>query len=324
MVTLEDVATAAGVSRATVSRVVNGEKKVRLKTQQLVENTIAELGYSPNPAARALASSQSQTLGLVTTSYLGAFFGILMDNVQTEAELHNKQLLVTKGRGSAEKELSAIHKLYNMRCDGLILHVRALSDQQLIELAEQERSFVLLDRFVEGLEERCVFFDHQLASRLAAQHCIDKGHTKIACISGPESRYSSQFRRDGFLDAMQRANLTPTHCLSGEYDLPSGYRLTCQILKNDPPSAIYCCNEEMAVGALLAISEHGLHVPEDISLICYDSGERAEFVTPKITSLHFPITSMAKAATYQLIHSGSKNPIFEPEIIDRGSVLTLQ
>lgn len=97
MVTLEDVAAEAGVSRATVSRVVNGDSNVKAPTREKVERAIALLGYTPNPAARALASSQSNTLGLVTTSYRGGFFGALMDFVQTEAESHGKQLLVTQG-----------------------------------------------------------------------------------------------------------------------------------------------------------------------------------------------------------------------------------
>ncbi|MCL9781137.1 LacI family transcriptional regulator [Vibrio sp. S4M6] len=322
MATLEDVAAMAGVSRATVSRVINGESKVREKTKQLVEKAIADLGYTPNLAAKALASSKSHTLGLVTTSYLGAFFGSLMDNVQSEAESHHKQLLVMKGRGSAENELNAIHKLYNMNCDGLILHVRAINDEQILELDAQGREFTLLDRLVEGIGNKCISFDHHHASQLATHHCIDKGHTKIACISGPTSRSSSQRRRQGFLDTMDNEGLIPTHCLEGEYDLPSGYQLTCQILKSKA-TAIYCCNEEMAVGALLAISEHGLRVPNDISVICYDSGERANFVTPKLTSLHFPINAMARDATRRLVVPDSPIKTNIPTIIDRGSVRCL-
>ena len=320
MATLEDVAALAGVSRATVSRVVNGESKVRTKTKQIVEKAIAELGYAPNLAAKSLASNKSHTLGLVTTSYLGAFFGSLMDTVQSEADAHHKQLLVMKGCGSAENELNTIHKLYNMNCDGLILHVRAVSDTQLHALADKGKSFILLDRLVEGLEERCVAFDHRYASQLATEFCLHRGHTNIACISGPESRSSSQLRKQGFLDAMETAGLSPTLCLSGQYDLPSGYELTCEILQQNTSTAIYCCNEEMAVGALLAISEHGLRVPDDISIICYDSGFRAEFVTPKLTSLHFPINSMAKDATKKLLNADLKLLQDKPKIIDRGSV----
>ena len=154
MVTLEDVAVLAGVSRATVSRVVNGDTNVKSRTREKVEQAVAVLGYTPNPAARALASSQSNTLGLVTTSYRGGFFGALMDFVQTETESQGKQLLVTQGRDNADKEWLAIQRLYNLRCDGLILHVRFLSDERLHQLATAGRSFVLLDRMVPGLEAR--------------------------------------------------------------------------------------------------------------------------------------------------------------------------
>ncbi|MGF1727797.1 LacI family DNA-binding transcriptional regulator [Photobacterium nomapromontoriensis] len=320
MVTLENVAKHVGVSRATVSRVVNGDTKVKPETKQRIEQAIAELGYTPNPAARALASSQSQTLGLVTTSYLGGFFGMLMDNVQTEADKSHKQLLVTQGGGTADNELKAITKLYNMRCDGLVLHVRSITDEQLNALSKNH-AFILLDRVVKGLESRCVSFDHHLASHLATEFLIQHGHQNIACISGPQTRSSSQLRYQGFADTMAAAKLTPIECLSGHYDLPSGYNACCKLLKQtNRPSAIYCCNEEMALGALLAISEHGLRIPQDISLICYDSGERAAFVSPKLTSVHFPIAAMAKTATQLLIDPNLEYEKFEPTIIDRGSV----
>ncbi|WP_145495617.1 LacI family DNA-binding transcriptional regulator [Yersinia bercovieri] len=322
MVTLEDVAVLAGVSRATVSRVVNGDTNVKALTREKVEQAVAVLGYTPNPAARALASSQSHTLGLVTTSYRGGFFGALMDFVQTEAESQGKQLLVTQGRDNADKEWQAIQRLYNLRCDGLILHVRFLSDERLRQLAVADRSFVLLDRLVPGLEARCVTFDHRRASQMATQVLIDAGHRRIACISGSAQRHSSELRRQGFIDAMQSAGLTPIACVEGVYDLESGYQRADEIL-NQPhlPTAIYCCNEEMAIGALLAINKHHLQVPQDISLICYDSGERAPFVCPALTSLHFPIVGMAQFATQLLINPQTPPASFPPTIIMRDSVM---
>jgi alanine racemase len=323
MVTLEDVAALAGVSRATVSRVVNGDTNVKGQTREKVEKAVAQLGYTPNPAARALASSHSNTLGLVTTSYRGGFFGALMDFVQTEAESHGKQLLVTQGRNSAENEWQAIQRLFNLRCDGVILHVRFLSDDQLRQLAAEQRRFVLLDRLVPGLEAHCVTFDHQYASRMATQQLIDAGHRRIACISGPRDRPSSLLRLQGFEQAMQTAHIKPVACVEGLYDLESGYRCADQLLKMKTlPTAIYCCNEEMAIGALLAVNEHRLRVPQDISLICYDSGERAPFVRPALTSVHFPISEMAQYAARLLIDPATAPVSFAPTVISRDSIVT--
>lgn len=323
MVTLEDVAALAGVSRATVSRVVNGDTNVKGQTREKVEKAVAQLGYTPNPAARALASSHSNTLGLVTTSYRGGFFGALMDFVQTEAESHGKQLLVTQGRNSAENEWQAIQRLFNLRCDGVILHVRFLSDDQLRQLAAEQRRFVLLDRLVPGLEAHCVTFDHQYASRMATQQLIDAGHRHIACISGPRDRPSSLLRLQGFEQAMQAAHIKPVACAEGLYDLESGYRCADQLLKMKTlPTAIYCCNEEMAIGALLAVNEHRLRVPQDISLICYDSGERAPFVRPALTSVHFPISEMAQYAARLLIDPATPPVSFAPIVISRNSIVT--
>lgn len=320
MVTLEDVAANAGVSRATVSRVVNGDINVKAQTRSKVEAAIIELGYSPNPAARALASSQSNTIGLVTTSYRGGFFGALMDTVQSETELYGKQLLVTQGRSFAEKELSAIQRLYNLRCDGLVLHIRALPDETLRHLAGQGYKFIVLDREVPGLEEYCVVFDHRAASQLATRVFIDGGHTAIACLHGPGSRASSLLRRQGFLEAMEQAGLQPAAVLESEYDIPGGYQQASVLLKETQPTAIYCCNEEIAIGAMLAITERGLRIPQDISLICYDSGERAAFVRPALTSVHFPISEMARFATRKLLDENCVAETFAPLIIHRDSV----
>ncbi|MDX7986954.1 LacI family transcriptional regulator [Xenorhabdus sp. 12] len=320
MVTLEDVAAYAGVSRATVSRVVNGDKKVREATREKVERAIVELGYRPNLAARELASSQGNTLGLVTTSYRGGFFGALMDSIQTEAERHGKPLLVTQGRDSAENEWQAISHLHSLRCNGLILHVRSISDDKLRQLAQDGHAFVLLDRQVVGLEQRCVVFDHHKASYLATQALIEHGHRRIACVSGPLGRNPSQQRRRGFLDAMQNAGLQSIACLAGEYDLQSGYQQTRTILATSQPDAMFFCSEEMALGALLAITERGLSVPEDISIICYDSGERAAFIHPALTSVHFPITDMARFAVNLLLEPDVQHPEFIPRIIYRNSL----
>lgn len=326
MVTLEDVAAYAGVSRATVSRVVNGDQKVKAATREIVVRAIAMLGYSPHPAARALASSHSNTLGLVTTSYRGGFFGALMDVVQTEAESQGKQLVVTQGRDSEENEQQAISRLFGLRCDGLILHVRHITDERLRELAHNSNPFVLLDRLVPGLESRCVTFDHALASQLATQHLLDAGHRQIACISGPLARFSARLRWQGFTDAMEQAGIMPLATLEGNYRIDSGFSHTDTLLRQPVrPTAIFCCNEDMAMGALLAISEHRLRVPQDISLICYDSGERADFVRPALTSVHFPITDMAQFATRLLLDELSLDgellrQQFAPKIVSRDSV----
>lgn len=124
---------------------------------------------------------------------------------------------------------------------------------------------------------------------------------------------------------MQAANIEPVACLEGVYDLESGYHCADRLLRQAaPPSAIYCCNEEMAIGALLAINEHRLRVPQDISLICYDSGERAPFVRPALSSVHFPISEMAQYAARRLIDPATPTHRFEPTIINRDSIVTVR
>ena len=324
MVTLDDIAAYSGLSRATISRVVNGNNKVAKKTQQKVNNAIKELGYIPNTAARTLASNKSNIIGFVTTSYQGAFFGALLGSIQTFLEEQNKQLIVTRGRNSSENEEEAIKRLKMLACDGVMLHVRSISDNDLASLLSQNPKIIIIDRLIKNFEEQCVSFNHMAAGRLVADTFIEYNHKRIACISGPSNRSSPHLRIDGFLARLKENNIQVIQHESAEdYTLQDGYQKTNDILNKHIPTALYCCSEELALGAILSINEHNLKIPDDISMICYDSGQRAEFFQPKLTTLHFPITEMANYACQNLLSRNSKHKEFKPQIFMRNSLKKL-
>ncbi|WP_159656731.1 LacI family DNA-binding transcriptional regulator [Vibrio atypicus] len=332
MARIKDVAELAGVNRSTVSRIINGEGKFKEETRRKVEEAMKALDYRPSAIARSLATSSSNMVGLLVTYYTGGFFGTMMDQVQSELDQHKKFLITAQGHHSADGEKEAIQRFNDLRCDGYVLHSRYLSDQELLTLSKAPTPFVLLDRYVPGLEARSITFDHAKASRLAVKHLLENGHTKIACISGPSQRENSLLRKQGYLDEMQDADIAvkDTWCAEGDYGRQSGYVAAQRILEAAPEiTAIFSCSEEMTVGALQYLHEAGIEVPNQISIISFDSIDRCADLYPTVTSVHFPISDMARTAALKLSHMIAKTDItmssqFEPQLKIRHSLKVMR
>ncbi|EPM4288060.1 LacI family DNA-binding transcriptional regulator [Vibrio alginolyticus] len=315
MARIKDVAELAGVNRSTVSRIINGEGKFREETRKKVEQAMAQLNYRPSAIARSLATSSSNMVGLLVTYYTGGFFGEMMEQVQTELDIHKKFLITAQGHHSAQGEKEAIQRFNDLRCDGYVLHSRYLSDDDLRELAKQPTPFVLLDRYVEGIEERCVTFNHHHASRVAVEHLLAGGHRKIACITGPSQRHNSVLRKLGYIDAMKDASIDidESWCEEGNYGRQSGYDAMAAILQRHPDvTAVFSCSEEMTVGAMQYLHEHSISVPEQISLTSFDSVDLCESLYPTVSAVHFPISDMARVAVQTLM-----GLVKEQEVIDK-------
>ncbi|POC48817.1 LacI family DNA-binding transcriptional regulator [Vibrio vulnificus] len=331
MARIKDVAELAGVNRSTVSRIINGEGKFKEETKKKVEWAMAQLNYRPSAIARSLATSSSNMVGLLVTYYTGGFFGEMMDRVQTELDQHNKFLITAQGHHSAQGERDAIQRFHDLRCDGYVLHSRYLSDDDLRELAQQTTPFVLLDRYVEGLEERCITFDHRAASLIAVNHLIHQGHLQIGCITGPSQRYNSQLRKQGYLDAMKQIENQGGRalCIEGDYGRKSGYRAMQVLLEREPRlTAVFSCSEEMTIGALQYLHEKKIAVPEQISIVSFDSVDLCESLYPTVTAVHFPISEMAEVAVQTLIHLIKDQPLtpiggFQPILKRRNADRTI-
>ena len=304
MARIKDVAALAGVNRSTVSRIINGEGKFREETRQKVEQAMAELNYRPSAIARSLATSSSNMMGLLVTYYTGGFFGAMMEQVQNELDTHAKFLITAQGHHSKEGERDAVERFHALRCDGYILHSRHLTDEDICQLAQQHPPFVLLDRVIPSLEERCIRFNHHKASSMAVQHLLQQHHRLIGCITGPTWRENSLQRKQGYLDTMAAAQVSvpESWCEEGNYGSQSGYDATKALLTRHPElTAIFSCSEEMTVGAMQYLHEHGLKVPEDISIVSFDSVERCNELYPAVTSVCFPINDMAQSAVQVLM-----------------------
>ncbi len=330
MATIYEVSKAAGVSLATVSRVVNGNVKVSERTKAKVLKAMEELGYRPNAIAQSLASNRTNSVGLLVSELHGSFFADMMSTIERVLRQAGKHVIITAGHSDEEKERNAIEFLKSRRCDALILHAEAVSDEYLQTLHQSGTPVVIVNRDVPDLKNQCFVMDNELGGYLATKAMIESGHKDIGYISGPLFKTDAKARLAGHQKALKEAGLTqhPNAFFEGEYHETDGMAAVSQFIKAGVPvTAVVCANDEMASGAMEAARQHGLSIPEDLSIIGFDDVLFARYLFPKLTTIDNPIKEMGEmAALWVLKHvykSTVNRPIvnyFEPKLITRDSI----
>ena len=332
MATIYEVSKAAGVSLATVSRVMNGNSKVSERTRNKVLKAMDELGYRPNAIAQSLASNRTNSVGLLVSELHGSFFGDLMSTVEKELRADGKHVIITAGHSDEAREKEAIEFLKSRRCDALILHAEAVCDDYLRELNESGVSLVLVNRMVPGMEQQCFVLDNEAGGYLATKAAIDAGHRDIGYISGPQSKEDARQRLAGHVRALREAGLNPEDALiyQGDYHESEGANGFKQLWQQHPGfSALMCANDEMASGAMTAAREEGISIPEQLSVVGFDDVLFARYLHPRLTTVDNPVSAMGlMAARWVLLNvykkklSGVIKNVFLPELISRDSLGT--
>lgn len=336
MVTIRDVAKLAGVSVATVSRVLNNPAIASKEAREQVLNAVKTLGYRPNANAQALATQSSDTIGVVVMDVSDPFFGALVKAVDTVAQLHNKYVLIGNSYHQAEKERHAIEVLIRQRCNALIVHAKALGDAELALFMEQVPGMVLINRIVSGYEHRCVSLNNVIGAEIATKLLISQGHQRIGYIGSSHGIADETQRFEGYVTAMKQArhdsNSPPDSWRAeGSPDLQGGEAAMVELLgRNLNLSAVFTYNDSMAAGALAVLKENGIRVPTDFSLVGFDDIPIARYTSPKLTTVRYPIISMATLAT-ELALQGATNQLsagvshcFMPTLVRRHSVAPWQ
>ncbi|MCA0900781.1 LacI family DNA-binding transcriptional regulator [Microbulbifer agarilyticus] len=329
MVTINDVAKAAQVSTATVSRVVNNGPKVGAKTRQRVLDVMEQLGYRPNANARALASQRSTTLGVVIPELTDPFFASLANGVEVVARNNGMQLLLSTGLQSAETERQAIQLLIEQRCEALVVHSKKLDDATLLEFASQVPGLILIDRYIPAIKNRCIWLDNMEGGRIAARYLLSLQHTQIACINSLHEIDDPRLRQEGFEQILSESGhpLSDQLTVRNEPTLKGGELAAQQLLARDTPfSCVFAYNDAMAIGAISVFEDNGFKVPGDISVVGFDDVLISRYSRPKLTTLHYPIQEMAEsAATLALQFNGSESTEstkckYIPTLVKRESV----
>ncbi len=312
-VTRDDVARRAGVSVATVSYVLNGGPRgVSEEKRRRVLAAIAELGYRPNLIARSLRARRTHILGLVLPSTANPYFAALSHAIEEAAAARGYQMVVANAADDPARETAQLEAVLRLQIDGLIwipADVRRARRAAPAAPPLPPVPTILVDRpLAEPLPAPLGFVgvDNMAGGRLAVEHLLALGHQRIACLAGPADHIHARARLAGFKQALRerRIALHKEYILHGDFDYASGARHAarwCALPAAERPTAIVCGNDVMAIGALHAIQQAGLRVPQDLSVVGYDDVPQAAYTVPPLTTVAQPCAAIAAAAVGWLL-----------------------
>ena len=299
-VTIREVADQAGVSIATVSRVLNGRGDVAPETRELVARIIRERGYVANRSARGLQAGRTGLVGvLVPLVYPLYFSGILAGALEALDEHDMRAVLSPTGHEHAREQVS-IDRLMHGLTDGALIVLPEESSEELERLLDAGYDFVVVDPRVR-LDERIpsVGAAHTAGANQAMLHLLGLGHRRIAAVTGPRGWVATEDRIRGYNAALAAAGILPAPELvvEADFEIAGGAVATQTLLElADPPTAIFAFNDNLAVGAMQAANARGLRVPEDLSIVGFDDTELATVVRPALTTVRQPLAEMGRTA----------------------------
>lgn len=324
-VTLATVAARAGVSPATVSRVLNSNYPVAPETRRRVERAVRELDYVVNAHARALLHATSGIVGVVLNDISDPFFGTIAGGIHSGAATLNRLVVTCSSAGDVEEEFAYIEMLRRQRADAVILVGSSPVDQAYRRqlsghargLKSQDSKLVMLGRPLPSRHAPAVSvpLDNAVGARKATDHLVELGHTSIAHITGPADRSTTNDRKQGYEDALASAGIALDLRLvaEGDFGRESGVRAATELLASGVPfTAVFVANDSMAAGALATFRAAGLRVPDDISIVGFDDIPLAADLGPPLTTVRLPL---AEAGTQAVtVAFAGNNPVRTPRL----------
>jgi LacI family transcriptional regulator/LacI family repressor for deo operon, udp, cdd, tsx, nupC, and nupG len=293
---IRDVAARAGVSPATVSRTFTQPDVVAPDTRHRVLSVAAELNYSPHPVAASLARGRTGAVGIVVPDIANAFCAVITKAVQQEARRDGYALFVSGTDEQAQDEERWAHAMAP-QVDGMVLVSPSMSDEALRALADIV-PVVLTDRLIDGVP--AVVTDTADAAAHAVEHLHALGHRRIVYLSGPPSNHSNDIRLRGFRAGCERLGLEPAELGPFSARFSAGVRAADLVLANGA-TAVLAYNDEVAVGVVNRLSDRGVRVPADLSVVGFDDTSLAEMVTPRLTTVRMPAAAAGREAFRSLL-----------------------
>jgi LacI family transcriptional regulator len=302
--TMRQIADLAGVSIATVSRVLNGREDVSEETRGLVSRVIRENGYTANRNAQSLSGGRTGLVGVLVPLVFPAYFsGILAGAAEALSE-RDFQIVLSPTGGEHDREVSIVDRLHGLT-DGAMIILPEESSEELERLLDSGFRFVVLDPLM-PLEERIpsVSAAHTSGADQAMKHLLDLGHRRVGQITGPPGWVATEDRRRGYRAALAAAGILPDPTLEqeAEPEIDPGRAAAEQLLDlPEPPTAIFAFNDNIAIGAIQAARARGIRVPEELSIVGFDDIEHATIVTPALTTVRQPLAEMGRTAVSLLM-----------------------
>ena len=322
MATMKDVARAAGVSLGSVSHYLNDRVPVSPAKAEQIQRAIDALGYRVDQGARSLRRGQTQTVGLIVPNISNPFYAELARAIEHRLWDEGFQTFLCDSAHDAARERAHFLNLLDRRADGILV-IYSSETSDLPELAgETKTPVVFLDRPVSG--QVSVASDNYLGGRLAAEHLLSLGHTRIGALVGDAGVSNMRSRMDGFVAALgeEGVGLEPSYICHGAQDLTLGERAAELMRLPEPPTAIFATNDIVAVGAWRTLLGQGYRIPEDVSLLGFDDIEMGRLLLPPLTTVAQDVATLSVHAA-ELLLNPSKDPsgrgVVIPRLIARGS-----
>lgn len=332
MATIKDVALHAGVSVTTVSHVVNDTRHVSAKGRERVELAIRELGYVPSAVARSLKSNTTSTLGMLIPNSSNPYFAEIVRVVEDRCFGAGYTLVLCNTDDESHRQSVYLKVLAERRIDGLIVVSTGDDDSLVTQLRGLRIPTVLVDREIADPSCDLVETAHMQGGLLAVRHLLSLGHKRIACIGGPAGVMPSEQRIEGWRMALAEAGATPdiakadTLLWRGGFTSQGGYEAMHAILRTESaPSAVFVCNDLMAIGALRAAHESGVRVPDELSVVGFDDIELSAYTSPPLTTVAQPKERIGALAVDMLLERvggrrrDARKVVLQPELRVRAS-----
>ena len=303
--TIRGVASAAGVSIATVSRVLNGRPDVAPNTREAVLRAVREQGFSTNRNARALSGGRTGLIGVTLPMVEAAYFGVILAGASEALYEQDMRVVLCPTLHQHDREVTLLDRLMRGTTDGAVLMLPEETSAELKAL-QRDFPFVVVDPRV-ALDEGIpvVSAAHAAGARAATEHLLSLGHRRIGAITGPPAWIACTDRLNGYHGALAAAGVLPDPALVAVSDFRNGPATAAAAAKlldlAEPPTAIFAFNDNVAVGVIKAARSRGLRVPDDLSVVGFDDSEQAEIVTPALTTVRQPLAEMGRMAVSLLL-----------------------
>ncbi|WP_249383873.1 substrate-binding domain-containing protein [Chitinivorax sp. B] len=314
--TVHEVARAAGVSPATVSRILNGSARVSDAKRRAVEQAIAQLNYKPNLLAQSLKSGRAMTIGILTQDVVSPFFTESLRGIESALIGTGYAPLIVSGHWQQDEESDRVELLIARRVDGIVILSGSLSEAQITTFA-QRIPIVATGHRLAARRALGIKFDQYNGARLATQHLIEMGHRRIAFIAGPVEHEDARVRLEGYRDALmnERIAYEPDMVVQGNFLESGGMLAVNQLLESRQQfTAIFAANDQSAYGARLALYRRGIRVPEDISIIGFDDLPASSYATPPLTTVRQPVYEAGLMAAQSLLQLIRGEPVDSPDL----------
>jgi LacI family transcriptional regulator len=317
-VTIREVASRAGVSIATVSRVFNNSDPVDQGTRERVKKAAVELRYVPNVLGRSLSMRRTDSIGLLLPDLFGEFFSEIIRGCDQTAQRNHYQLLVSSSHNS-RKQIETALRMMRGRVDALVIMSPHINAETLNENLPRTLPVLLLDCRVESNGFDSLNIDNVKGAAAMTKHLLSHGHTRVAIIKGTEGNVDAADRLKGYCLAMQESGIAPDERLqaAGDFTEASGYAAVKSLLAVTPgPTAIFASNDSMAIGALSALRDEGIQIPEQMALAGFDDVPIGSYLSPALTSVHVGINDMGILAIETVLHAvRNKNAHHKQQIL---------